>query len=92
MRLPIAAAFDFVDLLEHLSQTPSEVHRQVFENPDIDVIDLSPPPILIPVPPFTWDEDQKYKPASPAEMRQKKIQGLRMVEEQQRRKVVDESE
>lgn len=91
-RLPMAAAMEFLDGLEDLTVTPSEVHSCVFDNPNAPVLKLFPPPPLLPTPPFTMDEDQEYKPGSPAEMRQYKSNGLRMEERKERTDIVGEEE
>lgn len=78
--------------LEDLIITPSELHNCVYENPKAPVLKLFPPPILYPVAPFTRDEDQECKVASPAEMRRYKSNGLRMDEEKERKETVGEDE
>ncbi|KAL8962007.1 MAG: hypothetical protein Q9193_001525 [Seirophora villosa] len=81
IRLPLVAAFENVELLEDLIITASELHRRIFEDPDVMTLRLIPPAPLIPIPPFTNDEDQEYKMGTPAESRKRKRQGLRLGEQ-----------
>ncbi|KAI4097345.1 MAG: hypothetical protein LQ344_000444 [Seirophora lacunosa] len=81
IRLPLVAAFENVELLEDLIITASELHRRIFEDPDVMTLRLIPPAPLIPIPPFTNDEDQEYKIGTPAESRKRKRQGLRLGEQ-----------
>lgn len=60
---------------------PSEINRLVFEDPKTDVFQLFPPPLRLPVAHTTMDEDQEYKPGTPAEMRQYNGNGSRLEEE-----------
>ncbi|KAI4144556.1 MAG: hypothetical protein L6R39_004128 [Caloplaca ligustica] len=83
LRLPIAAAFTEIEKIEELFITPSELYRSVFESGDFNILKLIPPARFFPVPPFTNDDDQEYRLASPVEMRQRKKQGLRIGEQSQ---------
>ncbi|KAL8736205.1 MAG: hypothetical protein Q9166_000360 [cf. Caloplaca sp. 2 TL-2023] len=82
LRLPVAAAFEH---LEPVDITPSEAYQLTYkEDLEIDTINLYRPARLIPVQPFTGNEDQEYKLGSPFEMRKRKRQGLRIAEKAER--------
>ncbi|KAL8689995.1 MAG: hypothetical protein Q9218_004458 [Villophora microphyllina] len=93
LRLPIYAALHYIPDLEDCSVTPSEIHTLVFENPRARTVYLDPIASLIPIPPYydnPFDGRQKYKPGSAAEMKAKKANGLRGLEEADKVEVVGE--
>lgn len=91
LRLPIAVALEYVEAIEELDLTPSEACGWAYENPHAKVIECFPIASIVPIPPFTGGSEQKFKPGSPAEIREKKCEVLRIEEEQERTERVDDS-
>ncbi|KAL8969779.1 MAG: hypothetical protein Q9183_001832 [Haloplaca sp. 2 TL-2023] len=94
LRLPIEAAFKHLQDVEDLMISPSEVYTRVFEDPDSETLALFPIPSMIHIPPFTgiYDAEQRFKPGTPAEMREKKTDAFRRIEIAQRQEVVDDGD
>lgn len=82
LRLPIATAFHYLDAIDQLTITPSEIYTLVFEDQYTNILRMRPLPCLTPIPPYTDDlDEQLYKLGSFAEMRERKKQGLRLGEQ-----------
>ncbi|KAL8646811.1 MAG: hypothetical protein Q9210_005918 [Variospora velana] len=88
LRLPLPDAVKYTYMLDSLQMTPSEVHKVVFEEPDAMISKMFPPANHIPVEPYTNDEHQRYKMATPGEARLRRRHGLRDMEEQRRQEIV----
>lgn len=82
VRLPLADELTSINTVEQLVMTPSEVHKSFLQDSDLDflVVRLLPFPRFIPVEPFSNDEHQLYRPATPAEAFSRKREGMMIAE------------
>ncbi|KAL8726554.1 MAG: hypothetical protein Q9181_006008 [Wetmoreana brouardii] len=79
LRLPIPAAIRYLDMVEQLLITPSEVQKLVFEDTKARFLHMLPIPILIPIEPIASNpRDQEYKIGTASEERANKAKGIRV--------------
>ncbi len=78
IELPVADALETAVPVELLQETPSEAGVAPPQDPNLDkiIVKVMPFPTFIPLEPYTNDEDQEYRIATPAEARSRKKEGL----------------
>lgn len=81
-RVPLSEALTSLLTIETLTKTPKEVQISPPPDSDLDIVIVKtfPPVILMPIEPYTNDEDQKYIASTPAEARVKKREAIMAAE------------